>query len=310
VNGAVEVEFGVSPAGRTGAKVLKYLDAGGTVLSGGATVAKLLLPVTTPVVAGVTAVSLLTGGYATGRNIQTLKDRHEHQQSIGLGSVESLNCWLGIGGFVGSVGTTAAAVCDAGPLITKSLAVGSCAVNVVAVGSNVINIIDKVRNKEKPTPLDYFQLSSTILFFTHSVISSRQTMSALNRMRNNRSGGSSGGIKSLMNRMFESVRPTKACSNVPGVTAGCVPTVWTIAEGTALSLLSVCSVVGRKLIEITKSLLRGLTNMYSYMLEVRELLVQFWESWNKEMAEVAVVICRAFVVNHLSERINSDHIRQ
>jgi hypothetical protein len=52
VNGAVKVEFGISPAGRTGAKVLKVLDTGGTVLSGGATVAKLVLPVTTPVVAG------------------------------------------------------------------------------------------------------------------------------------------------------------------------------------------------------------------------------------------------------------------
>jgi hypothetical protein len=55
VNEAVEVEFGISPAGRTAAKVLKGFDIGGTVLGLGATgtiVAGLFLPVALPVVAG------------------------------------------------------------------------------------------------------------------------------------------------------------------------------------------------------------------------------------------------------------------
>jgi len=55
VDGAVEVEFGISPAGRTGAKVLQGLDIGGTVLSvsaAGALIAGLFLPVALPVVAG------------------------------------------------------------------------------------------------------------------------------------------------------------------------------------------------------------------------------------------------------------------
>jgi hypothetical protein len=130
-------------------------------------------------------------------------------------------------------------------------------------------------------------------------------------MGKNSSGRSSGGTKALMEGISESVGRTKACKIVPGAIAG-----WTIAEGTALSLLSVCSVVGRKLIEITKSLLRGLTNMCNYMLEVGGLLGQFWESWNKEMAEVVDMICQAFGVKHWSELvikgfklIKSDHIR-
>ena len=55
VNGAVEIEFGISPAGRTGAKILQGLDIGGTVLSvgaAGALIAGLFLPVALPVVAG------------------------------------------------------------------------------------------------------------------------------------------------------------------------------------------------------------------------------------------------------------------
>jgi hypothetical protein len=55
VNEAVEVEFGISPAGRTAAKVLKGFDIGGTALGLGATgaiVAAVVLPVALPVVAG------------------------------------------------------------------------------------------------------------------------------------------------------------------------------------------------------------------------------------------------------------------
>jgi hypothetical protein len=55
VNGDVEVEFGISPAGRTGAKVLQGLDIGIKVLSVGArgalTAAK-YVPVASPIFAG------------------------------------------------------------------------------------------------------------------------------------------------------------------------------------------------------------------------------------------------------------------
>jgi hypothetical protein len=55
LKGAVEVEFEISPAGRTGAKFLQDLDIRGTVLSvgaAGALIAGLFVPVALPVVAG------------------------------------------------------------------------------------------------------------------------------------------------------------------------------------------------------------------------------------------------------------------
>ena len=55
VNGAVEVEFGISPAGWTGAKVLQGLNIGGAVLNvgaAGALIAGIFVPVALPVVAG------------------------------------------------------------------------------------------------------------------------------------------------------------------------------------------------------------------------------------------------------------------
>jgi hypothetical protein len=55
VNGIVEVEFGISPAGQTGMKVLQGFDVGGTVLGLGATgvlIAAACVPVAWPFVAG------------------------------------------------------------------------------------------------------------------------------------------------------------------------------------------------------------------------------------------------------------------
>jgi hypothetical protein len=279
-------------------------------------------------IVGAVRISMLTGVYAAGRNVQTLVDRDKHQQSTGLDSADSRNCWLGIaGGAMGfmSGGTmasaartarTSAAMPLAGQIARSSVAVGSCVLNGLAVSNGLANIIVKARNEEEITALDVFQFTSAVLFFTHSVISARQAKSLISSMRKNNSRGSSSGLKALKNGISESVGPTEACNNVPRVIVGCLPTVLTIAEGIGSSLLSLCSIVGRKLIEITKSLLRGLTSMCKYMLEAGELLRQFWESWNTEMAEIVDIICRVFGVKHWSELvikgcrlIESGHIR-
>jgi Ca2+-binding EF-hand superfamily protein len=277
---------------------------------------------------GAVGVSMVTGVYAVGRNVQTLVDRGQHQQSVGLDSAVSRNCWLGIGGGVMSVvsgGAAAAAAATAraaatmplaGQIAIKSVAVGSSVLNGLAVSNGLANIIVKALNEKEITALDVFQFTSAVLFFTHSVISTHQAMSVLSGMGQNSSGGSAGGIKALMNRISETVGLTETCRIGPGVIVGCSPTVSIIAGGTELSLLSVCRVVGRKLVEITNSLLRGLTNVYSCLLEVGGLLGRFWESWNKEIVEVVDMICRAFGVKHWSElviggckSIESGHIR-
>ena len=260
---------------------------------------------------------MLTGVYAAGRSIQTLVDRDQHQQSIGLDSAESRNCWLGIaGGVMGFASvrnmavaartaqaaartTRAAATMPlAGQMAMKSVAVSSCVLSGLAVSNGLANIIDKAQNEKEITALDVFQFTSAVLFFTNSVISTRQAMSLIKSKGKNSSQVSSGDKRALRNRISEFVEPTKACNSVPGGVVGCLP----IAEGSGL-LLSVCSVVGRKLIEITKSLLRGLTSMCNYVLGVGELLCQFWESWNKEITEVIDVVCREFGVKHWSDLV-------
>ena len=157
-------------------------------------------------IVGAVGVSMLTGVYAAGRNIQTLVDRDQHQQSIGLDSTVSRNCWMGIvGGAMGIVsgGTmagaaktarTAATMPLARQIAVKSVAVSSF-VNGLAASNGLANIIVKAINEEEITALDVFQFTSTVLFFTHSVISTHQAMSLINSMGRNSSGGFSGNTK-------------------------------------------------------------------------------------------------------------------
>ena len=190
--------------------------------------------------AGAVGVSVLTGGYAAGRNIQTLVDRDQHQQSIGLNSAVSRNCWLGIAGSgmgIVSGGTMAAAAKTvqaaatlplAGQIAIKSVAVSSCVLNGLAVSNGLANIIVKALNEKEITALDVFQFTSAVLFFTHTVISTHQAMSLINSMEKNILGESSGGIKALMKRISEFVEPTEACNSVPGVLVERSPTVVTV----------------------------------------------------------------------------------
>jgi hypothetical protein len=269
---------------------------------------------------------MLTGVYAAGRIIQTVVDRYQHQQSIGPDSDVSRNCRWESGGFVVSEGTVAAGAETAQsdtPLLLeeqiaiKSVAVGSGVVNRLAVGNGLANIIVKAVNKEKITSLDVFQFTSAVLFFSHSVISTRQAKSLIDSLGRNSAVGSSVDIRVLMKRISEFGGATNTCRSVPAVIVGHLPTMLAIANSIGLPLWSVCSAVGRKLIEITKSMLRGLTSMCNFILEVGKLLLQLWESWNKEIDEVVDIICRAFGVKHWSEivfrdfkSIESCHIRE
>jgi hypothetical protein len=181
---------------------------------------------------------MLTGVYAAGRNIQTLVDRDQHQQSIGLDSAVSRNCWFGIAsgvmGIVSGVTMTAAAWTDAtiplaGQIAIKSVAVGTCVLNGLAVKHIRENIIVKAQNGKEITALDVFHFTSTVLFFAHSVISTRQAMSLISSMGKNSSGGFSGNIKAWMNQSSKFLGLTKTCNNVPGIIVY-RPTMLTSAE--------------------------------------------------------------------------------
>jgi hypothetical protein len=237
-------------------------------------------------------------------------DRRQHQPIIGTDSAESRNCWVEIeGGWMDLVsgGTMAEAAKTDQTAATMPLAgqttIKSCAVYGLAISNVLGNIIVKAVNEKKVTALCVFQFTSAILFFTHTVISTRQAKSVIKRMGEKSSEGSYIDINVLINRISKFVEQIKTCNNVPGNFVGCSPKVLTIAVETELTLNSDCIVLGRKLIEITNIQLKGLISMCNYMLEVGELLGQLWESWNKEVTEVVELMCRVFGVKHWSELV-------
>lgn len=272
-------------------------------------------------ISGALAVSVIVGGYGAGRSIQTLVDRGQHQQSIGLDNAESRNCWLGIAGCLISLASgsaiaavaktaqTGASITLAGQVAIKSITVGSCVVNALGVTSGLADIIMKAVNKEEITSLDIFQFTSVVLFFTNSVISTHQAFTLINSIGKNSTGQFSDDKQAIRSQISEFVKRTNVCRTGPQFVSGCSPTMSFTVQAT---FFGVCRWLSRKLTEITRSLKKGLISICNYMLKIGKFLHTFCESWKKEMTEVTDKICSAFGVKHWSELLGAhrDHIRE
>jgi hypothetical protein len=66
----------------------------------GVAVAALVTTVAAPVVLASTVGAVATGAYGTVRNVATLVDRGQHQQSVNVTDAEARNCWLSLAGNV------------------------------------------------------------------------------------------------------------------------------------------------------------------------------------------------------------------
>jgi len=265
-------------------------------------------------IAGARAISVACGGYAAARNIATLVDRSEHEQSIGLDDPESLNCWLGIGAYMTYITSGDAAAEDAetpqaGDRVSSSQQItmktlartGSLVFNAIAVIRGLSNIIIKINNEKQVSSLDILQLTSSVLFFTNCIISNHQAY-ALVKSIGTRTGEFQDDVRTFMNHISEFVKATS--KNISGVIELCT---FALIESSSMmsyavqKLLGTCKLVCRELTEITKSLVKGVMNMTNYMMRVGRLLHSFWESWNEEMTEVIHKICKAFGVKHWSD---------
>jgi hypothetical protein len=255
-----------------------------------------------------------TALYAGGRNIQTLVDRSQHEQSIGLDNSESRNCWLGIAGCttaLASGGAVAVAskiaqagetVALAGQITLKSVTAMSSVVNGLGVVNGLANIIKKAVRKDEVTSLDVFQFASCILFFTNSVISTHQAHSLITSIQENGTGGSNGGVRVFTNqilKLFE--KSDSSFTGVANYVIGCSP--MTVSYVMKVTLPDICKWVCRELSAITKRLLKGLLAVRDYVMEVGKVLQSFWVTWNEEINVVVTKICREFGVEHWSDII-------
>jgi hypothetical protein len=219
---------------------------------------------------------------------------------------------LASGGAIAAVAKTAqtgATITLAGQVALKSVTVGSCIVNALGVTSGLADIIIKVVNKEEITPLDIFQFTSVVLFFTNSVISAHQAYTLINNIGKNSTGQFLGDKQAIRNQISEFVKQTNVCKGIPPFVIECSTRMSFTIKAT---FFGVCRWLSRKLTEITRSLKNGLISICNYMLKVRKFLHTFCESWKEEMAEVTDKICSAFGVKHWSELLGAqhDHIRE
>jgi hypothetical protein len=66
----------------------------------GVGLAALVTTVAAPVMAASAVGAAVTGVYGAGRNVATLVDRGQHQQSVSVADAEARNCWLSLSGNV------------------------------------------------------------------------------------------------------------------------------------------------------------------------------------------------------------------
>lgn len=249
-------------------------------------------------------------------------DRHQHEQSIGLDNAESRNCWLGIGGGIMSIasGGTAATVCKlaeagkgvtvAGQIAVKSVTAGSCAVNSLAVINGLANIIEKHFTECEVSSLDVVHFTSSVLFFTNSVISTHVAYNVMNNI-----GKSSMGqidVRSVMKQISNNAQNIEGgvanvtdVSTFPALTIG---SSFSFVNKPAMNkICDICKFVCRKLVAFTKRVMKGVMSMPTYIVESGKLLDRWWEEWNEEINGVIIKICGAFGVKHWSDIIIQGH---
>ncbi|XP_057369697.1 uncharacterized protein LOC130690848 [Daphnia carinata] len=197
---SVEIEFyNQSERGN----VLQALDKVSTVANVTTSVALAagvvmsVIPFTAPVGWWIVAGSSIAGApgalYVTGRSVGTLIDRGAHDQSINpFVSADARCCWLTTVATALSIGAMASAkiltsTAKAGELASSGTRAFCSALNVTALstsGMGVVNafdrVIKKLKKNEEVSPLEVFLLTTSLFFFTHSLITSNTASTIIN----------------------------------------------------------------------------------------------------------------------------------
>ncbi|XP_038211882.1 uncharacterized protein LOC119832291 [Zerene cesonia] len=189
---AVKLTVAPSPSLGLKSRVLSTVDTASTVASLGA-VGVLGVAAFTPVgpvvLVGATVATVATGLYGLVRSSLHLHDRRVHEQSISPTDAEARGSWLNIaassvGLSAGAASTMLARSAAAGTNLTKAGQALTISVEVLrhanlvtgAAGllNNLVHIVLKYhKHGEKPTSLELFQFSTSLLFFYQAAVSNR-----------------------------------------------------------------------------------------------------------------------------------------
>jgi len=188
----VELSFHESVACSFGSHAVDVLDGTSRVLSVGATavgIASLFTPIAGPILHATALTANTAGAYGTGRSIYELTDRSRHNQSVSLADREARGHWLSIVGNSLSLGlkwardklfASVAASGTARRMVDPAAIVFSAA-RIGCRGTDCLKILHACESllhsaeKADIDPLLTFQLTASVLFFTHDLLRFQNT---------------------------------------------------------------------------------------------------------------------------------------
>lgn len=216
VNQRVDVEFGKTPASKLSSKILNGLDVATTFVSAGTVglaCATVSFPVSAPLLATSFVTNVVCSAYGFGRSTKKIIDMKKHKESIGLTNRTSRNCWVSlVGSAVGILSCGASRIISKiaqsgnalkmeGRMCIAALSVTSCTVSGINVANEILNL-DEKRRKNEIHPCDVAQLISSVIFFGHSVLT---TKTALNLIREARQGRLESFVSSVRSTKYRKV---------------------------------------------------------------------------------------------------------
>lgn len=214
-NSKVNVDFGESPACKSPDRILGAVDFTTGVVAAALGLTALAVPVVAPVAITATVLGLASGIIGFGRSARTLADRHRHGQTLGLNSSEARSNWIGVatnsvGLALGSVSMVASRILHGTRLAglhagMTSLSLGSTTLKGLSILNHFAAVGKKLVNEEEVTPLDAFQMVSSVFFFTGSMISTREAFGALLHLK-------SSGVEMRMSDILQLVHSKSALS--------------------------------------------------------------------------------------------------
>lgn len=184
-NDEVCVSFGTSPACDLVNRVFSVCDNIATFTTIGTSIigiaALCAVPIAAPIIAASAVASVSTGAYGAARSGHALYDRATHSQSIDISDADARSCWLSIVGSSlgfaqGRMVSSMTEAAKAGEVLNKAgriafviIQTGSLTLSGIGIIHSLADLIDKTERNQL-TSLDVFQFSTSILFFTNSLV--------------------------------------------------------------------------------------------------------------------------------------------
>ncbi|XP_015180893.1 PREDICTED: uncharacterized protein LOC107068707 isoform X2 [Polistes dominula] len=196
----VWVEVCFSPASSLSAQVVNTADYASSILNVGGlgiTLASMFTPIGPAVALAGVATTGVTSAWSFGRFVYQLYDRRWHRESVSLSNSNALSAWLGIAGCTAGLAVSggkllllraAQAGRDIGlaaRAVYNTTVVCKMSINLIGIGYNGYNIVDKYQRKNRVNLKDIFFFTTHVMFFGNIILDIKFAYDVINSSRGN-----------------------------------------------------------------------------------------------------------------------------